>query len=819
MIMKKNILLPAALLLLLAGCDYNDKHFDGLDDLTRPTDVKNIEYTLADADYAAIASNKTNKELAKANEAEAELAKLGTTKRFSETLPASIYAPAFIAGKWYTADDGSSVKLTYNRGVDVPEYLGEIEAAADYEVTAADYVSVWGSTPANYFTPSKTSAGNLPKLLAKAIQEPEEGDYLRVTYQYSDREPGGETELVLTIVDEDFETVIKDKEVALEGWFNKDLSGDRSWMGKNYNNNSYAQVSGSGKNDSWLISPVIDLSEAEEPTLSFDICTGHNKGGKLQVLISEDFNGMDPAGATWQDVSANFYIPTTPENGYGKLSPAGIMDMSAYKSRFYLAFKYSGDGDAGQTATYQIDNLQVGDVNTVQENLTFGEDFEAIADGKAPIDIAGWSNTGEKNWYGASYGGNIFAEVTAYNNGVVSTSLITPAITVPQGAILTFDINPRYYSGDCLKVYLSEVSDAADGGDGNVDTWTDVTDKFNIPQAQTSAFVSAGYMGLESYTGKNIAVRFHYEGDSGDSRTTTIRIDNIKVVTYSRVVTRSAAATRYVGTVVERTDVYQYKGTSWVKAGNVSVVNPEDYEQMGAPGANNYFTSSISAANYLPTYLAGKFPYAQEDDQHAVAYKYYNGTETSVRVDEYIYKSGAWAKNDNVEVVTDQFVLSDRKWNFDPSILLTLKPGRSQPDVALYYQAIVDYVAATYGTGYYQTGYTNAEYYYGASSYQNNFDLRISAWRNSHAKGSEYEGLTDEQLEALMNERLQEAFIPALKANHADMAPIDGIDVICTIRFGVYKGSTISECTHEIQYKVTAPGEFEYIEDSLKELK
>ena len=48
--MKKNILLPiASVLILLVGCDYTEKYFEGYDD-NEPTDIKKIEYTLTDAD-------------------------------------------------------------------------------------------------------------------------------------------------------------------------------------------------------------------------------------------------------------------------------------------------------------------------------------------------------------------------------------------------------------------------------------------------------------------------------------------------------------------------------------------------------------------------------------------------------------------------------------------------------------------------------------------------------------------------------------------------------------------------------------------------
>ena len=66
--MRKNILGIFAAALLLVGCDYNDKHFDGLDDLVQPYDKVGIAYTLSADDYKAIADNKDNQAIAKAKD-------------------------------------------------------------------------------------------------------------------------------------------------------------------------------------------------------------------------------------------------------------------------------------------------------------------------------------------------------------------------------------------------------------------------------------------------------------------------------------------------------------------------------------------------------------------------------------------------------------------------------------------------------------------------------------------------------------------------------------------------------------------------------
>lgn len=50
--MKRKYIIPVmASLLALGACDYNEDNFEGLEEMTRPTNVTKIAYTLTDADY------------------------------------------------------------------------------------------------------------------------------------------------------------------------------------------------------------------------------------------------------------------------------------------------------------------------------------------------------------------------------------------------------------------------------------------------------------------------------------------------------------------------------------------------------------------------------------------------------------------------------------------------------------------------------------------------------------------------------------------------------------------------------------------------
>ena len=122
----------AAAALFTASCDYNEQ-FDGLVKGPQPTDVKKIEYTLTAADYKAIAENKANLALCTTKADSAALKALAKTQQFTETVTAAKFLPAFLAEKWFTADDNSAVVVNYNRR----EMKGPLDFKEDFEGTGA----------------------------------------------------------------------------------------------------------------------------------------------------------------------------------------------------------------------------------------------------------------------------------------------------------------------------------------------------------------------------------------------------------------------------------------------------------------------------------------------------------------------------------------------------------------------------------------------------------------------------------------------------------------------------------------------------------
>lgn len=200
--MKKNLIKLFALsAMALVGwsCEtdyYNENYLDGYESDDKITDVQQIEYTLAEGDYATIAKNATNKATAEAAGAEAvtALAAIGTNKYFANDDEAGMYIPAFIAASYPTLDDTSVAMVTYRSALEVPAEIGKMNAAKEYTLKKEDYQAIWGSETEFEQALTPATIGKLPEALAAAYatEEIAAGDYVVVTYNYSAEEPKAE---------------------------------------------------------------------------------------------------------------------------------------------------------------------------------------------------------------------------------------------------------------------------------------------------------------------------------------------------------------------------------------------------------------------------------------------------------------------------------------------------------------------------------------------------------------------------------------------------------------------------------------------------
>lgn len=276
---------------------------------------------------------------------------------FSEDKPAKDVLPAWLLGRYYTADKGSTAMVDYKYAVSIPEYVLQISGTEPYTLDPADYQEAWGDgSSLTYFSPSKPAINFLPAILGKAIAEPAEGNLIAVAYNEANEDG------VAPVFSDDFESK------TLDAWENVTVEGTFAWKTSTYDGNTYAQQSAykhDGPVNSYLISkePIAITSGL---VLAFDalLCNYRNEGGRVSVLISTNLSGFTSgniAAATWDDITTDFVFATSLNNS-GDITPVDDYSLDGYIGKsIYIAFQYIGNGASGvnETTTVRLDNIAV----------------------------------------------------------------------------------------------------------------------------------------------------------------------------------------------------------------------------------------------------------------------------------------------------------------------------------------------------------------------------------------------------------------------------------------------------------------------------
>ena len=301
------------------------------------------------------------------------------------------------------------------------------------------------------------------------------------------------------------------------------------------------------------------------------------------------------------------------------------------------------------------------------------------------------------------------------------------------------------------------------------------------------------------------------------------------------VVPTTATATTFAAPKVTSEKMYayfKYNGTSF-EATNIVAVQPSDFAAMGQKYGS--FTNP-QQDNYLPQFLAEKFPYAQINDNAYVAYRCYANSATTWKVDHYTF-STEWSKVIYFENKTDQFRKADGKWNIDRTLELNFPNGDAE--AKKFYQYCVNWVydnkdvamgapaRDNAGTivateivtingskpqgNYWVSNYGNNEFYTGASAYYGNIDWRPSAVKGGFTAAGMGD-LTDDQILAKLEENTAEVFAAVLGYVYPTMTSDEFAKVVIKIyAYGPNK-------TYAFSFAVTGTGTFEYIADSITEL-
>ena len=623
--------------LVLGGCDYNEEHFPGFDELAHPTHIWNDTIRLADTDYKTIADNKTNQEIALSKDPEgktyeAALKAVGANKYFTEDAQAAWYLPAFISGKYPYMDNNSKVTVYYNNFENLPEYLKDFNGIKSYSLTSEDYESVWGDkVTANYLSPK--SIGKISSVLKAANPDAKDGDMLLVNYAYSETEPsigGGSVE----------ETMAYQKVTSI------DAEGGR-----------YVIVAPDKSGN------MIPFGRLTDESKSF----GYMGGDPLDV--SDGFIVSDPT-----DYIIN--VAAT-EKGFSLQRPDGkfIYQTGNYNS-FNLTDSYPSDGGdwiftAGANGSISIKNVAKGKtvkLNEYKGNFTYGSypgsSFGSYLDASMKNDDGGFKFQDVAMegvsyvWkYDNKYG---YWKAGAYfnnKNNPTESWLVSTEIDLSnaKNPLLSFDNILNHLKGHNRADYIDVKVSSNYVDDVKTATWTSL-EGINWANGNSWDEVNSGDIDLSAYAGSKIRLAFVYT--STEECAPTLEVFNIyvkeivdgyygetyiyKEVPESEVEmpVKTFAMTR-ASVEPNASAVYRYNASSqsWSKystdAADIAVLQPADYTQMG-------YSYVSKPAETLPIYLQLAYPYAKADDVVAVVYN--SNSDGAIAATEFTYDGATWTQ-------------------------------------------------------------------------------------------------------------------------------------------------------------------------------
>lgn len=635
--MKRKYIIPVmASLLALGGCDYNEDNFAGLDEMTRPTDVRNDTLRLVDSDYAAIANNSTNKEIALSKDPEgntyaAALAAVGANKYFTEDAPAAWYLPTFISGKFPYLDDNSKVTVYYNNFENLPEYLKDFNGIKSYSLTSDDYELIWGDqVTANFLSPK--SIGKISSVLKAVNPDAKDGDMLVVNYAYSETEPsiggGGSGETPSEPTWTQLATIPVRSKGENWNYVNMgavDLSaykGQSVNIGFKYTSTAQGGAKWELKNFKALSVPYLDVylfSKQEDGSFKkVETSKGFTGAGEYVIASLGADNNYYPFGRLTGDDYTYGYMypdPITVTDGVISAADAAYSVMSVEATANGFALKNAIGKYLYMSGSY--DSFNVAD--------TMGEDgYEWTIASAGGSDLFSITNVAKNKSVKLNYYVNKDGEAS-YSYGSYSADKVggytyaENSLLGDEGGFTIYDVN----TGGLDYVWAN---DKTYGwiANGYVNNTNHDTESYLVsPTIEIAENAVLPYFTIDE------AFRF------GSVETITVWI------TTNYQVASSALAMTRASVTPNTSAVYRYNASSqsWSKystdAADIAVLQPADYTQMG-------YSYVSKPAETLPVYLQHTYPYAKTDDVVAVVYK--SNSDGAIAATEFTYDGATWTQ-------------------------------------------------------------------------------------------------------------------------------------------------------------------------------
>ena len=173
----------------------------------------------------------------------------------------------------------------------------------------------------------------------------------------------------ITIFGDNFETQENNDPIFGNGWTNISEAGTVLWEGFDGSSNNppfgelSAQIgsfnSGDRSTITWLIAPELDFDTINEASLSFLTSTSFADESILEVLVSTNWDGVSLNINSFEWVTLSAARIANPLDPFRDFIPSGIIDLSCIEGKGYVAWRYTGSGEADFDGTYELDEIAI----------------------------------------------------------------------------------------------------------------------------------------------------------------------------------------------------------------------------------------------------------------------------------------------------------------------------------------------------------------------------------------------------------------------------------------------------------------------------
>ncbi|MCH5237823.1 MAG: hypothetical protein J1E95_08505 [Muribaculaceae bacterium] len=709
--MKKQLIYSSAFILAATGIvacsenSWNDR-LDGFESETDYSEKINFDYTLSNSDYEKIGKAIAN--VAVTDEEKAAAQAIVSNHYFDQSspYPAQIAIPYLLddtKSNYFIYSNGSTAEISFRQCSTVPKEIAAVSSASTLTLTTADYQNVWGSQSdfIPSFTPSHQASNYLPNILKAQYPEAEEGDYAIVSYAVSNEEPyfgdTGEVEVTDNIrnlgVGDNLSAVAVVTAQCQRGLILTDKGGSILYYNTGIDLNAF---------------PVGSIVKVSGSVSAYNHGLQLTNAASIQVVGEEEYIYPTPVVYTPEMVDEACGVTGDFQAAYvaiqGDMSISGnylnvvIEGASAQGSVYYATDDIKSKLVNGESYTFygyfvavngsstKYFNILLTDVGPaggeVSGNVSLTDNIKGLAVGDNLTATAVVSAQCTRGLILTDNGGsilyydqnidltkypmgtivNVSGEVSAYNKGLQLSSSATLDVVASAS-----------YGYPYPTIYTAEMVDEACAGTSDMlATYVAIQGQMSISgnyynvvipgaAAQGSLYYASDELKAQLEDGASYILYGYFIAINGSTTkyfnivvTGVVPVNNEAEAAALKANTRAALLTP---SAINVNEAYIFTGSAWVKAEDVAVLNPSDYEEMG------FSDNDLSSADiYIPLYLKKSYPYALADDEIYVAY---NLKENSSSCDLFVYDGTDWSINNNgLENVKASFAKTDGKWLF-----------------------------------------------------------------------------------------------------------------------------------------------------------